>query len=61
MQNVEPAFAGLNSNTGTLLKQMMQQFARGSALSGFNTGAAQLAAPTRLFVNLLPVHSREGG
>jgi len=48
MQNVERAFAGLSSNTGTLPKQMMQQFARGSALSGFNTSVTQLAAPTRL-------------
>jgi len=38
----------LNSNTGTLRKQMMQQFAHGSALSGFNAGAMQLATPTRL-------------
>ena len=33
MQNAERAFAGLNSNTGTFRKQMMQQFARGSACS----------------------------
>jgi len=48
MHNVERAFAGLNSNSGTLCKQMMQQFARGSALSGLNARAAQLAAPARL-------------
>jgi len=48
MQNVERAFAGLNSNTGTLSRQMMQQFARGSALSGFNASVMQLATPTRL-------------
>jgi len=48
MQNVERAFTGLNSNTGTLRRQMMQQFARGSALSGFNAKVAQLATPTRL-------------
>jgi len=48
MQNVERAFTGLNSNTGTLRRQMIQQFAvfaRGSALSGFNPGVAQLATP----------------
>jgi len=45
-QNVERAFTGLNSNTGTLRRQMIQQFARGSALSGFNSGVAQLAPPT---------------
>jgi len=39
-QNVERAFAGLNSNTGTLQRQMIQQFACGSALSGFNSGVA---------------------
>jgi hypothetical protein len=48
MQNVERAFTGLNSNTGTLRKQMMQQFARGSALSGFNAAVTQLAPPTRM-------------
>jgi len=48
MQNVERAFTGLNSNTGTFRKQMMQQFARGSALSGFNASVTQLATPTRL-------------
>jgi len=48
MQNVERAFAGLNSNAGTLRRQMMQQFARGSALSGFDAGVTQLAAPARL-------------
>jgi len=47
MQNVERAFAELNSNTGTLREQMMQPFARGSALSGFNANATQLATPTR--------------
>jgi len=47
MQNVERAFIGLNSTTGTLRKQMMQQFARGSALSGFNAAVTQLAPPTR--------------
>jgi len=48
MQNVEQAFAGLNSNTGTLRKQMMQQFARGSVFGGFNASGTQLATPTRL-------------
>ena len=48
MQNVERAFTGLNCNTGTLRKQMMQQFARGSALSGFNASVTQLAPPTRM-------------
>jgi len=46
-QNVERAFAGLNSNTGTLRMQMMQQLARGSALSGFNAGVATLAPAAR--------------
>jgi len=61
MQNVERAFTGLNSNTGTLHRQMMQQFARGSALSGFNASVTHLATPTRFglvwfgLVNLLPV------
>jgi len=44
---MERAFTGLNSNTGTLHGQMIQQFAIGSALSGFNSGVAQLAPPTR--------------
>jgi len=35
-QNVERAFAGLNSNNGLLRSQMIQQFAHGSASSGFN-------------------------
>jgi len=48
MQNVERAFAGLNGNTGTLRRQMMQQLARGSALSGFDASVTQLATPTRL-------------
>ena len=45
--NVERAFAGLNSNNGQLRYQMIQQFAAGSALSGFNHNAQVLAAPAR--------------
>jgi len=44
---VERAFAGLNSNNGQLRCQMIQQFAAGSALSGFNHNAQVLAAPAR--------------
>jgi len=44
-QNMERAFTGLNSNTGTLRRQMIQQLAHGSALRGFNSGVAQLAPP----------------
>jgi len=47
LQNVERAFIGLNSNTGTLRMQMMQQFARGSALSGFNAAVLTLAPAVR--------------
>jgi len=45
--NVERAFTGLNSNNGLLRYQMIQQFAAGSALSGFNHNALVLAAPAR--------------
>jgi len=45
--NMERAFAGLNSNNGQLRYQMIQQFAVGSALSGFNHNAQVLAAPAR--------------
>jgi len=45
--NVEQAFAGLNSNNGQLRYQMIQQFAAGSALSGFNHNVQVLAAPAR--------------
>jgi len=45
--NVERAFAGLNSNNGQLRCQMIQQFAAGPALSGFNHNAQVLAAPAR--------------
>ena len=46
-QNVERAFTGLNSNNGLLRCQMIQQFAHGSALSGFNHNALTPAAPAR--------------
>jgi len=46
--NVERAFTGLNSNNGLLRYQMIQQFASGSALSGFNSSALAPAAPARL-------------
>jgi len=42
-RNVEQPFASLNVNTGTLRKQMIQQFARGSALSGCNGALAPIA------------------
>jgi len=45
--NVERAFAGLNSNNGQLRYQMLQQFACGSALSGFNHNVPVQAAPAR--------------
>jgi len=45
--NVERAFAGLNSNNGQLRYQMIQQFAAGSALSGFDHKVQVLAAPAR--------------
>jgi len=45
--NVERAFAGLNSNNGQLRYQMIQQFAAGSALSGFNHNVLVLAGPAR--------------
>jgi len=45
--NVERAFAGLNSNNGQLCCQMFQQFACGSAPSGFNHNAPLQAAPAR--------------
>jgi len=45
---VERAFTGPNSNTGTLRRQMIQQFAQGSALSTFNTSAPRLAQQPRL-------------
>jgi len=45
--NVERAFAGLNSNNGQLRFQMIQQFAAGAALSGFNHNVQALAAPAR--------------
>ena len=45
--NVERAFAGLNSNDGQLRYQMIQQFAAGSALSGFNHNVQVLAGPAR--------------
>lgn len=41
--NVQQAFAGLNCTTGTLGKQMLQKFVRGSALSSFNAAAIPLA------------------
>jgi len=45
--NVEQAFAGLNSNNGQLSCQMIQQFASGSALSGFSHNGLVEAAPAR--------------
>jgi len=45
--NVERAFAGLNSNNGQLRYQMLQQFACGSALSGFNPNAPVQAGPAQ--------------
>jgi len=45
--NVERAIAGLNSNNGQLRYQMIQQFAAGSALSGFNHNVQVLAGPAR--------------
>jgi len=45
--NVERAFAGLNSNNGQLRCQMLQQFACGSALSGFNHNVPVQAGPAR--------------
>jgi len=45
MQNVEQAFTGLNSNT---VNKGCNSLPRGSALSGFIAGVAQLATPTRL-------------
>jgi len=46
--NVERAFTGLNSNNGLLCYQMIQQFACGSAPSGFNSNVLTLATPARL-------------
>jgi len=46
-REVIQAFAGLNSNTGTLRMQMMQQFACGSALSGFNSAVLTFAPAVR--------------
>jgi len=46
--NVERAFAGLNSNNGLLRCQMIQQFACGSAPSGFNSKALAPAGPAGL-------------
>jgi len=45
--NVERAFTGLNSNNGQLRYQMIQQFASGSALSGFNHNVLFQAVPAR--------------
>jgi len=45
--NVEQAFTGLNSNNGQLRYQMLQQFACGSALSGFNHNVLVQATPAR--------------
>jgi len=45
--NVERAFTGLNSNNGQLHYQMLQQFACGSAPSGFNHNAPAQGAPSR--------------
>ena len=45
--NVERAFTGLNSNNGLLRYQMLQQFACGSALSGFNHNILVQAGPAR--------------
>jgi len=41
-KNVEWAFTGLNSTTGLLQHQMMQQFCRGTALSTYNSNVTQL-------------------
>jgi len=41
-KNVERAFTGLNSTTGLLQHQMMQQFCRGTALSTYNSNVNQL-------------------
>ena len=41
-KNVDRAFTGLNSNTGLLQHQMMQQFCRGTALSTYNSNVNQL-------------------
>jgi len=41
-KNVERAFTGLNSTTGSLQHQMMQQFCRGTALSTHNSNVNQL-------------------
>jgi len=46
-RNVEGAFVGLNCATRTLHKQMIQQFAHGSALSGFNAALAPIATKAR--------------
>jgi len=45
--NVKRAFTGLSSNNRQLCCQMIQQFASGSALSGFNHNALVQAAPAR--------------
>ena len=41
-KNVERAFTGLNSTTGLLQHQMMQQFCRGTTLSTYNSNVNQL-------------------
>ena len=41
-KNVERTFTGLNSTTGLLQHQMMQQFCRGTALSTCNSNVTQL-------------------
>jgi len=41
-KNVERAFTGLNSTTGLLQHQMMQQFCQGTALSTYNSNVNQL-------------------
>jgi len=41
-KNVERAFTGLNSTTGLLQHQMMQQFCRGTALGTYNSNVNQL-------------------
>jgi len=41
-KNVERAFTGLNSTTGLLQHQMMQQFCRGTVLSTYNSNVNQL-------------------
>jgi len=45
--NVERGFTGLNSNNGLLRCQMIQQFACGSAPSGFNHNVPVQAVPAR--------------